>query len=266
MLTLHKSHLSDMDLKFAFHGIPLEESEAAVLFQAMGSKSKEQLFDLSNIFDLSSDDAPKLFQCAVETKSEALATLAYKVGSITMIQKRTAPQNKPKVIVPASKSTLSVEDVIDKINTTNARWAVGVAMLIVYGAQENDWATVKQTACHFVNTLKAPIDSELFKGFLYNNKESVYTPRVWKTGINRKDTFHVGPLYMALMTGFRWCEQNDLIEKQRRLSEPGQHNDPRYASMQRVYYRYKLTEKGKVLADTWADAMTYVKNYYKVSD
>jgi hypothetical protein len=254
-----------MDLKFAFHGIPLKESEAAVLFQTMGGKSKEQFFDLSNVFNLSSADAPTLFQCAVETKSEALATLAYKVGSITVTQKRTEPQEKPKVTTTAPQVTLSVEDIIDKINTTNARWAVGVAMLIVRGSQEKDWATVKQTACHFVNTLKAPIDSNLFKGFTFDNKKNVYVPRVWNAGVNRKDTFHVSPVYMALMCGFRWCEQNDLIQKQRRLSEPGEHADPRYASMQRVYYRYKLTEKGDALADTWADAMTYVKNYYKVS-
>lgn len=249
-----------MNLQFSFQGIPLNQDEAVALYEEIYPESKGCL-DLATCVGLNVDDARILFELAVVKKSQALASIAYKLGSSNSTSAPTQDPPAKKVHVELVKEDSSLNQLLDKLNSTSGRWAVGVAMLLTYGTQENSWCTLKQTAVHFVNTLRVPNKSVLFKGFEYDEKEDRYQPRVWVKGADdRKNTFHVSPVYLSLVEAFKWCEENGLLTKQRRLSEPG--GDSARPYMKRVYYRYRITLKGLDFMKLWSNAENFILAYY----
>lgn len=258
-----------MDIQFSLHGAPLLLSEAEALIQSSSNIKKPLEIDISDYFDVSDLDSGNLFELAVKTKNQDLASLAFKISvSKSKPSKSLQDQKKTKNtivnIIPYKNSNRklksNVEDVIYDLNKSSSSAMIGAAIILKMVSQKDE-TTLRETAIWAVNTMwekdKSVRSSKFFKGFelLGGKLEPIHL----RQGIERRHTFHVSPLYIGLREGLAYCLQQGLVTSRKRLST-GSYKDktPRSDLMQRVYYSFKKTEKGEELINLWADLDDYI--------
>jgi hypothetical protein len=262
-----------MNFQFCLKGTPIDQNEAAALLTATRGANKKPLdIELSNLLDFNTVDSKKLFELAVENNNQALASLAWKVS---VDQKQDRPQlqqtqialpKKIKQVVSTSADT-SIDNLIDKMAQSTSHPFVGAAMLLK-AANDKEWITLRETALSFANTMWAvptvSRNSRFFRGLTLNKGK--LTTLDLSSGVPRRQTFHVSPLYISLREGLVFCIKEGLVE-QRRMLSTGCTDKSRVVStaisqMKRMYYKVRLTNKGRELCSHWGDIEYYIAQQF----
>lgn len=258
-----------MDIQFSLHGAPLLLSEAEALIQSSSNIKKPLEIDISDYFDVSDLDSNNLFELAVKTKNQDLASLAFKI-SVSKSKPSKSLQSQKKTantivnIIPYKnkdrKLKSNVEDIIHDLNKSSSLAMIGAAMILKMVSRKDE-TTIRETAIWTVNTMWEKggnvQHSKLFKGFEFMGGK--LEPIHLRHGIERRHTFHVSPIYIGLREGLSYCLQNGLVTSRKRLSTGSYKDKPHGAEqMQRVYYSFKKTEKGEELINLWADLDAYI--------
>lgn len=258
-----------MDIQFSLHGAPLLLSEAEALIQSSRNIKKPLEIDISDYFDVSDLDSNNLFELAVKTKNQDLASLAFKI-SVSKSKPSKSLQSQKKTantivnIIPYKnnerKLKSNVEDIIHELNKSSSLAMIGAAMILKMVSRKDE-TTIRETAIWTVNTMWEKggnvQHSKLFKGFEFMGGK--LEPIHLRHGIERRHTFHVSPIYIGLREGLSYCLQNGLVTSRKRLSTGSYKDKPHGAEqMQRVYYSFKKTEKGEELINLWADLDAYI--------
>lgn len=257
-----------MNIQFSLAGTQIETNEALALLAASNQDSTKSnpVIELDKIIDLHDLDANVLFQTAVTTGNQELASLAWKI-SVHKQQSSTKPKETPNLtLVSYKRQAESLEAIIEYLNSTSSYCSTGVAMVLKM-ASEKEWTTLRETAIHFANTMwtKHPETrvSKFFRGFELINGE--LAPIDYNGKIDRKKTFHVSPMYIALREGLLYCTRNNLVEQKRMLSVGAPYTKNPTASIQstrRIYYKFKATERGMNLTEMWADMDRYINKKF----
>ena len=250
-----------MTFQFLLNGTPLEQGEAATLIKTVRNSRSTPTIELSEVFDISKLDSKALFEIAVTMGSQELASLAWKISV-------GKPAKKMKAGRPATQKTVweGPEALIDELHKSQSYWAVGAAMILNYFSEFNDWNTLRKIAIFYVNDIdasnnKVPHDSILYKGFTWSEELGNFDPVVLRAGVDRKDTFHVSPMYLSLREGMNWCMKNGLVEQKSQMSY-GSLDGASGNTMQRVYYNLRLTKRGQDVSLLWADSNEYILNFF----
>lgn len=270
---VNESFLSDMNFQFRLLGTPVEPNEAAALLTATkGANRKPFDIELSSLLDFKTVDSKKLFDLAVENNNQDLASLAWKVS---VNQKQSQPQfqhhvETPKKLKPVvvSQNDTSVDDLIDKMLRSTAYPFVGGAMLLK-AASDKEWVTLRETALTLATTMwerfEVPPGSKFFRGLAL--QDGKFTTLDLSAGVPRRLTFHVSPLYISLREGLLFCLREGLVEQRRMLSTGCKDKEKvvstSIAQMQRMYYKVRLTAKGKQLCSRWGDIDAYIERQFK---
>lgn len=257
-----------MNIQFSVGGTLLEANEAlALLNLAAGHEKGRPTIELDRLIDLKTLDATSLFQTAVSTGNQELASLAWKIS----VNKKAQPFSKdtvssPKLTLVKPAKEKNLESIIETLNNSNSYYAMGAAMLLRQASQK-EWTTIRETAIDFINDmwLSSPNtrNCKFYRGFSLS--EGKLTPIDLNSGIERKHTFHVSPMYIALREGLVYCTEQNLVEIKRTLSvgaTRSKTDTPKTSHMRRVYYRFKLTERGVELMDMWADIDRYINKTF----
>jgi len=253
-----------MTFQFLFNGTPLEANEAAVLVKSINSGRTKPTIELSDVFDMSSVDSKALFDMAVDKGSHELASLAWKIS----IGK---PARKPHAVRPGRQAAAPTvwegpEALIEELHRSQSYWSIGAAMLMNYFGTSEDWSTLRKIGIHFVNTIGStkgmPDNSVLYKGFTWNDEEMAFEPLDYRAGIDRKQTFHVSPMYLSLREGLGWCVRHGLVEQKSQISYGSKDQDQDSATMRRVYYSVRLTKRGHDVIKLWADSYSYIESFF----
>jgi hypothetical protein len=249
-----------MTFQFLLNGTPLEQGEAATLIKTVRNSRSTPTIELSEVFDISKLDSKALFEIAVTMGSQELASLAWKISV-------GKPAKKMKAGRPATQKTVweGPEALIEELHKSQSYWAVGAAMILDYFSEFNDWNTLRKIAIFYVNDIdasnnKVPHDSILYKGFTWSEELGNFEPVVLRAGVDRKDTFHVSPMYLSLREGMNWCMKNGLVEQKSQMSY-GSLDGASGNTMQRVYYN-RLTKRGQDVSLLWADSNEYILNFF----
>jgi hypothetical protein len=102
-----------------------------------------------------------------------------------------------------------------------------------------------------------PETSSAFKGFK-RTEDNLYVPRDISKETPRRESFHVGSLYIGLRDGLIFCQKNGLTQVESDVAtgystgEESRQLIP--GALSRVYYKVRLSEKGAALQETWSDA------------
>jgi hypothetical protein len=250
-----------MTFQFLLNGTPLEQGEAATLIKTVRNSRSTPTIELSEVFDISKLDSKALFEIAVTMGSQELASLAWKISV-------GKPAKKMKAGRPAIQKTVweGPEALIEELHKSQSYWAVGAAMILDYFSEFNDWNTLRKIAIFYVNDIdasnnKVPHDSILYKGFTWSEELGNFEPVVLRAGVDRKDTFHVSPMYLSLREGMNWCMKNGLVEQKSQMSY-GSLDGASGNTMQRVYYNLRLTKRGQDVSLLWADSNEYILNFF----
>jgi hypothetical protein len=250
-----------MTFQFLLNGTPLEQGEAATLIKTVRNSRSTPTIELSEVFDISKLDSKALFEIAVTMGSQELASLAWKISV-------GKPVKKMKAGRPATQKTVweGPEALIEELHKSQSYWAVGAAMILDYFSEFNDWNTLRKIAIFYVNDIdasnnKVPHDSILYKGFTWSEELGNFDPVVLRAGVDRKDTFHVSPMYLSLREGMNWCMKNGLVEQKSQMSY-GSLDGASGNTMQRVYYNLRLTKRGQDVSLLWADSNEYILNFF----
>jgi hypothetical protein len=250
-----------MTFQFLLNGTPLEQGEAATLIKTVRNSRSTPTIELSEVFDISKLDSKALFEIAVTMGSQELASLAWKISV-------GKPTKKLKAGRPAAQKTVweGPEALIEELHKSQSYWAVGAAMILDYFSEFNDWNTLRKIAIFYVNDIdasnnKVPHDSILYKGFTWSEELGNFDPVVLRAGVDRKDTFHVSPMYLSLREGMNWCMKNGLVEQKSQMSY-GSLDGASGNTMQRVYYNLRLTKRGQDVSLLWADSNEYILNFF----
>lgn len=250
-----------MTFQFLLNGTPLDAGEAATLIKTVKNSRSAPTIELSEVFDMSKLDSKALFEMAVDKGSQELASLAWKISV-------GKPTKKVKQGRPATAQTVweGPEALIEELHKSQSYWAVGAAMILNYFSEYNDWSTLRKIAIFYVNDIdasdnKVPNNSILYKGFTWSDELDLFDPLVIRTGIDRKDTFHVSPMYLSLREGMAWCTKHGLVDQKSQLSY-GSLDGASSTTMQRVYYNIRLTKRGQDVSSLWADANEYILNFF----
>ena len=260
----------DMNFQFRLGGTLLEPQEAVALFSATTSDSdKKPMIDLDHVIDFDALDPGKLFELAVNKQSEDLASLAWKIS--IQQTKGTAPKQKAKHASPKLKvlegasTVLDLDEIIAHLNRTSRYSTLGVAMLLKV-TSEKEWVTLRETAIMYANDLMAKGSSKsckFLRGFELRN--GVLSPIDPSSGIERRKTFHVSPMYLALREGLVYCTKHDLLHHKRMLSVGATNSgatSPQIENTRRIYYKISATERSKQLVEMWGDIDRYIaKNF-----
>lgn len=257
-----------MTFQFLFNGTPLEANEAAVLVKSINSGRTKPTIELSDVFDMSSIDSKALFDLAVDKGSHELASLAWKISV-------AKPARKPHAVRPGRPAAVPTvwegpEALIEELHKSQSYWSIGAAMLMTYLGDSDDWSTLRKIGVHFVNNLgsselgksRMPDNSVLYKGFTWNDEKMEFEPLDYRAGIDRKQTFHVSPMYLALREGLGWCVRHGLVEQKSQISYGSKDQDQDSATMRRVYYSVRLTKRGHDVIKLWADSHAYIESYF----
>lgn len=249
-----------MTFQFLLNGTPLEQGEAATLIKTFKNSRSAPTIELSEIFDMSQLDSKALFEMAVDKGSQELASLAWKIS----VGKQ--PKQVKRGRRPSTETTWEgPEALIEALHKSASYWAVGAAMLLHYFSELNDWSTLRKIAVFYVNELdennNIPGDSILYKGFTFSNESGEFEPLDLRQSVERKQTFHVSPMYLALREGLNWCTKNGLVDQKSQVSY-GSLDGEGVQSMQRVYYSVRLTQRGHDVIALWADASDYIVNFF----
>ena len=250
-----------MTFQFLLNGTPLEQGEAATLIKTVRNSRSTPTIELSEVFDISKLDSKALFEIAVTMGSQELASLAWKISV-------GKPVKKMKAGRPVTQKTVweGPEALIEELHKSQSYWAVGAAMILDYFSEFNDWNTLRKIAIFYVNDIdasnnKVPHDSILYKGFTWSEELGNFDPVVLRAGVDRKDTFHVSPMYLSLREGMNWCMKNGLVEQKSQMSY-GSLDGASGNTMQRVYYNLRLTKRGQDVSLLWADSNEYILNFF----
>jgi len=249
-----------MTFQFLLNGTPLEASEAATLIKTFKNSRKAPTIELSEVFDIAKLDSKALFDMAVDKRSKELASLAWKISV-------SKPAKEMKVSRPTAQKTIgeSPEALIDELHRSRSYWAVGAAMILDYFSKTNEWSTLRTIATFYVNDIDescgVPRDSVLYKGFTWSEEQGGYDPVALQANVDRRDTFHVSPVYLSLREGMGWCLRNGLIEKESQISY-GSLDGTKGHMTQRVYYNIRLTKWGQDVSQLWADSNAYILNFF----
>lgn len=261
------THLLKMNFQFLLQGTPIEKEEAAALLKATKGSDKECFpIDLEKVIDLKVLDGRTLFELAVEKRIPDLASLAFKISNPT--PKKSSVDNSRKIKrgykTQKPVKVLEAEDIIETLNKSSSYWAVGAAALLME-TSEHEWTTMRELAVRLVNELdkqKAiPKDSVVFKGFI-RTREGL-EPVDNSKDVERKDTFHVSPLYIGLRQGLIWCVQNNLIEQKSLVSVSPTNENSNKGTMSRIFYRIRATENATAVVSLWADLPNYIETFYR---
>lgn len=242
---------------YTLKGKDLTKDEAVALAEATAAVPIK--IELSSVLNLRRVDSAKLFKLSVEKRSPELASLAWKISV------EDAQENK-EIKKTEKKEEFFVEQPIDKlleeIHRSNALWAVGTAMTLNC-ASNGSWWTIRQIASYWVNTLEVSPKSALFQGFELVN--SVWEPKDFRSGVSRRETFHVSPVYMALREALNWMLKNNLVERRSNISKGGrsENQTPQVQAMMRPFYSLKLNERGREMMELWGDSEEFILNSFK---
>jgi len=257
-----------MTFQFLFNGTPLEANEAAVLVKSINSGRTKPTIELSDVFDMSSVDSKALFDMAVDKGSHELASLAWKISVAKPARKPHAVRRGRPAAAPSVWE--GPEALIEELHKSQSYWSIGAAMLMTYLGDSDDWSTLRKIGVHFVNNLgsselgtaRMPDNSVLYKGFTWNDEKMEFEPLDYRAGIDRKQTFHVSPMYLALREGLGWCGRHGLVEQKSQISYGSKDQDQDSATMRRVYYSVRLTKRGHDVIKLWADSRAYIESYF----
>lgn len=259
-----------MNIQFSVAGTPLDSSEAlALLNVAAKAGTNSNTIELTDLIDVSSLDANQLFQTAVATENSTLASLAWKISVGKWKQPTTGSGANGNESKPAPKLSIvkprgfekDLGSIIEHLNKSSSYSSLGAAIILQQAASV-EWSTIRETAIKFVNTMwRAKPETrgcKMYRGFSLVNGE--LTPIDFNSGVERKQTFHVSPAYIALREGLLFCTNNGLVQTKRAISignymETKQRNTEQ---MRRIYYRFKATQRGQDLIEMWADMDRYI--------
>lgn len=256
-----------MNFQFRIGGTILEQNEAEALLSATKNSSTPTIIDLNPVLSHAQMDAGKLFELAVTQKNQDLASLAWKI-SVQQQQeaKKKETAKTPKLTLVSYEKQQSLESIIEHLNNTTSYRSLGVAMLLK-ATKEREWVTLREVATEFANEMwpRVSTNCKLLKGF--EHKAGKLTPVDLSSGIERRYTFHVSPLYISLREGLIYCKSQNLMEQKKMLSVGAPYaktTDPRTESTRRIYYKIKATERGEALAELWADIDRYIQKGFQI--
>lgn len=233
--------------------------------------NKKPLIDIGNFIDSKSLDANKLFELSVSNKSHELASLAWKISVQQNQSELKSVNTTVKSFSPKLKHKSSnLEDIIEHLNKSTNYASLGVALLL-NATRETEWVTLRETATNVVNNIlvKKPNGhaSRFLRGFEWNIEKQKYLPVDLSSGRERKNTFHVSPLYIALREGLLYCKENGLVEQKKLLSVGAlytKNSDPSSDATRRIYYKVKASDRGRDLTSLWADLDRYIEKVMEV--
>lgn len=241
---------------YTLKGNALTKDEAAALVEASSSTPVE--IELSSVLNLRKVDSSKLFKLSVEKKSPELASLAWKISV------NEAP-NSPK-LTKSGVEVVTVRKAPDKLledlHKVNGLWGAGAAM-ILSSCSNGEWWTLRQVATYWVNNIEVNPRSVVYQGFEIIN--GAWTPKELRSGVDRRDTFHVAPMYICLRDALNWLMENGLVDRTKNVSR-GSTNPNASAStqaMSRIYYAVRLTDRGQELMEMWGDVDQFIKNAFE---
>jgi len=250
-----------MNFQFCLAGTPIEPHEAVALLEVAGHKGHSApVIEISTLIDTRNLNASKLFELAVSKQNQDLASLAWK---ISLQQKQPSSFTTPKLKVVSSAKEPALEEIIEQLNRTNSYCALGTAMLLK-AASSDEWVTLRETAtqfaCEIVNRKLGFATSKFLRGFdMVDGKPN---PIDLSSGIERKYTFHVSPMYIALREGLVYCKKHGLVEQKKMLSMGApysKNSSPQIESTRRIYYKIKTSDRGRQLVEMWADMDRYIE-------
>lgn len=262
-----------MDFNFNYGGMTLDKPEAAALLQA--SSSDTQLFeiDLSKLIDVRLADSDKLFKLSVDQQNPALASLAFKLATANV---PTMPKAAHKVVitdkapVPSSTSRmLGMEplEIIADLNKSACYRSVGTALLLHY-ANSSNLRAMRDIASEFVNdcltTHKIKKSSIAFRGFT-QSPDGKLEPVNNGPNIPRRNTYPVSPIYISLREGLIYCERHELLSIYQNYSVGSlrANSSPTAEKLKRMYYAFKLTDKGSQVKEYWGDMESFIVKFFK---
>jgi len=241
---------------YTLKGNALTKDEAVALVEA--SSTTPIKIELSSVLNLRKVDSAKLFKLSVEKKSPELASLAWKI-SVNDAPKATKLTKSGAEVVTVRKAP---DKLLEDLHRVNGLWGAGAAM-ILSSCSNGQWWTLRQVATYWANNLEVNPRSVLYQGFEIMNGS--WEPKELRSGVDRRDTFHVAPMYICLRDALGWLMQNDLVERTKNVSR-GSSNANASASVQamsRVFYAVKLTERGQELIELWGDSDQFIKNAFE---
>lgn len=245
-------------------------AEAEALLRATKGETSNPVIDITALIDAENLDASKLFEMAVSKKQQDLASLAWKIS-----MQQTKPSKVTEFSTPAKlrlmekdEKTYDLGEIIDHLNKSQSYSTLGVAMLLK-ATSTKQWVTLRETATFFANELfkqrhLAPT-SKFLRGFQVI--DGGLSPVDMSSGLERRYTFHVSPMYIALREGLVYCKKHGLVEQKRMLSvgapyskTPSKSSD----STRRIYYKISATTQGKQIVDLWGDLDEYIMKKFEV--
>jgi hypothetical protein len=260
-----------MAFKFELGGAVLEPTEAMMLITTMASQGDSvKLIPLDTIININELNAQTLFDLSIKQKNQALASLAWKVSvskaqtvpTAKVVAKPEIVSYKKKAVKQTHFNYLPLEDIIEHLNTSTSYCSTGVSMLLK-ALKQTDSVTLRQVAVNVANEMwnahPALRNSKFFKGFEF--KQGRLDPIVLSSGIDRKHTFHVSPIYIALREGLLYCQSQGLVDKVKLISVGAPYVENPSASVnstRRAYYKVRPTERGRELLSVWGDIDNYV--------
>jgi len=242
-------------ITYTLKGKDLTKDEATALVEATSTAPIK--IELSSVLNLRKADSAKLFKLSVEKKSPELANLAWKISVSEQSGAVEAPSRKPEVVAVQKP----LDRLLDDLHQSNGLWAVGAAMILSATANE-EWWTLRQVATYWVNNLDVPVRSVLYQGFELQN--GAWEPVELRAGVERRKTFHVAPVYIALRDALNWLISNDLITRTRNVSHGGHGGatNPAVNAMSRVFYSVHINDRGKQIMDTWGDVEEFINSAF----
>jgi hypothetical protein len=261
-----QTHLPSLEVNFQFNykGTPLNSTEAAALL-TLSHGNDPVAVDINKLVDGRRLNSKALFDMAVKQAKPELASLAWKISVHKEGTTETHRQIVPRTFARASSIQASAdapqaEEIIDKILHSQSNWAAGAALLIS-NLDKTEWTTLRHLATEFVNHCAdfslLPETSSAFKGFK-RTEDNLYVPRDISKETPRRESFHVGSLYIGLRDGLIFCQKNGLTQVESDVAtgystgEESRQLIP--GALSRVYYKVRLSEKGAALQETWSDA------------
>jgi hypothetical protein len=255
-----------MDVKFKYRGCTLEDPEAMALMKAAEAKQPFEI-DLETVIGFNVMDSDKLFSLSVDQKSSALASLAFKLATSekatphysSLVQKKS-DKNKSNII----KSTL---DIVEELNKSICYRSVGAALLLNL-CSTTKYRAIRDIAIEFVNKCysdyKIKSTSIVYRGFK-KNSDKTFDPIELNSGVNRRDSFYVCPLYISLRSGLLYCDHNGLLSVSQQYScgSRRENASSKAETMKRMFYTFKITDKGNEVKETWGDIENYLVKFYK---
>ena len=265
----------DMTFQFLLDNTPIKQAEAEALLAATGGPADGPVkIELSKLIDLGRLDSQRLFELSIKNQNQELASLAWKI-SVQNSAANPAPRKqaaaKPVEHIGAHtkilSSSSSIDELIDKLHTHNSYWSGGAALLLAESSK-GEWVTLREIATTYVNHVwhetEALDKCVAFRGFRLNSDSTAWEPQDQSPTVERRDSYHVSPLYIGLREGLLWCRNHGLMEQKHGLSV-GSHRattSQKAAHMQRIYYRLRASEKGKEMVRAWGDIYDYVDNIF----